>query len=214
MLADRVRIGMYKGLIPIPFVVEDFESGNLDNYIFFTDNTATPILTTNNAYEGQYTLVAEINPEISYFGMYTLTASKYFPTPGYRFSFYIGVEGTNSYEGASFLFGVQDENNYYRLHCASASTGAGHGLDLIKNGESTTLTSTSQSGISLINGVVIVDWKTDGTITVYDENMNQVLSTVDTTFTTGGIGFFDKRETKMEQRIIYYDYVVIEEWIG
>jgi hypothetical protein len=166
-------------------IIDDFEDGDITEYGGDTGNFAvvqSPVQNGSNALESQ-TGGAVIS---------STTGLSTYPGQGDTFRFY--CQNPSSGGRIYTYFGTQSESNTpagYRI-------GVRPGIDdflLQRNdgsGGSTVLGSTS---VSLSTGVwyrVNVTWQTDGTIdaTLFDSGSQIAnISTTDTTYTDGGIGF-------------------------
>ena len=193
MLADRVRMGsgIQKELPPI--IIEDFESGNLNNWIIQYPNVGTVENSRTSVYEGEYSLYMRGGNSGEKDNMiYSLKGLPRYPKKGDTVSF----KYNHISDGVRFIFAMQDINNYYFVHVYNNTAGGSTlAIDKCVDGNTSTISSLTTETYLLDKNIwyeVRVEWKKDGTIilTLLDgEIVKDSISGVDTEFSSGGIGF-------------------------
>lgn len=182
-------------------IIDDFEDGDLSEYFYgFDESNGKAFKITTTSYEGSNALrgSAGANTQAAFFSTSGLPE---YPEAGdtivYRQREEIGDNNHNS-----FFFGVQDnpdsnggllEGDYYVVTFDQENEQLALHRRSSSNGHST-LAKTDQTFSTGVWYKVEIDWGSGGTITVtlYDENgslVNQITGN-DSTFTSGGIGFY------------------------
>jgi hypothetical protein len=165
-------------------IIDDFEDGDLDEY---SGDTAAYTVSTANPFEGDFSLeLSTTSP-----GSRTITRTDVSWGPGDESTLQCWIDREHS---SALLFGVQNADSFYfaRLTDADQDDTA---VEIAKSDNGFTSLSSADLDINRTQFTwlrVVVDWETDGTITVtvYDQtatNLGSVTAT-DTTYGAGGVG--------------------------
>lgn len=174
-------------------IIDDFEDENLDEYNAVSGSKSDLSFNQNDTINGNNSL--EITDPDGNSGLSLLSTSglNYYPKQGDQFEYYFKFLNTGF--NHNFEFGVQSESNNDNLYFIQARESDNNFRILIKvNGNFTELVSGTPTIDTGIWYRVEVDWSNTGDINLkFINNSNGVvksdLSTTDTTYTDGGIGF-------------------------
>lgn len=164
--------------------IDSFEDQDLSEY---SGDTGSFSIQSSDAIDGTYALEATAGSSVE---IISTSGLEHYPEAGDEFSF--RVKHDRASDGATrFYFGVQDTNNYYRLGVEADNQAD---LQVVSGGSATGLDSSSTGDLVADEWMrVVVDWQSDGSITVtfYDESGVELttLSATDSTYSSGGIGF-------------------------
>ncbi|MFB6144450.1 MAG: hypothetical protein ABEJ98_04025 [Candidatus Nanohaloarchaea archaeon] len=172
-------------------IIDDFEDGDIKEWEgqteYYSSNTNSPV------YHGSYSLKG---PSGASQTISSLSGLPNYPEVGDRIKLYSYVQDSQ-YTQARFLFGYKNSSNYYELDINPENSR----LRLLrkKGGSTTTLASDTSFSPKVQWLETEINWDSDGTInlTVWNETGTQLsqLSTTDTSFTSGGIGWKGKSAT-------------------
>jgi hypothetical protein len=189
-------------------VIDDFDDGDLSEYTVYREGPATVVSSPTYSGSGALAFDSTSADAVSMSGLAN------YPTAGDTFS--TRVRWTPGANGAVFAYGIQsyveygDQELYYVLIKPDADQIALKKKDL--SGK-TKLEKNFNVGMSADTWYNLeVDWQTDGThtVTLYNDADGQVtqLSSTDTTWTDGGVGFYGRELNSAAT--VYFDEAVVD----
>jgi hypothetical protein len=169
--------------------IEDFE-GDLNAY---SGDTGNFFLDTNQFQNGSQSLRASQSGS-----RITRDPKPSDPSPGDTWEFY--TYPTSNYAGMYMLFGVQNDTDFYGVKFSPNNS-----FDIIIDSDENKLD--SQGADSITNEWIRIEisWKEDGTISAIaeDSSNNEIgnISTNNTTYTSGGIGWFRRQSSGSDSHV-------------
>jgi len=192
-------------------IIDDFEDGDISEYTKDYFGSGDPYsVTTAAAYEGTYGLEENQPDDNDTYYLYSTSGLPEYPSSGDTFQIknYMDSSSGDNWQ-CYFLFGVSSNNdNNYRLVWGPRDDK----FRLYKDGDNYVELASTPFDWTLHNdqwNTVEIDWKGSGdiTCTMYGPNDSQIvqISTVDTTFLSGGIGFVGSGSASDASNTIYWD---------
>lgn len=165
-------------------IIEDWSEGSLPSYWTTVEGSGPTVVNKTIGSGTQYALGAS-NGNSGDCRIINTDESIPYPQQGSTFGYFSRPYVTQAPVHPEMMFAVQDANNYYAVRPLN--------LNIIKSsgGQRNTLASKDIDD-PLDDRFIEISWDTDGTITVSivdDSGSTQTVSTTDTEFNTGGIGF-------------------------
>lgn len=177
------------------YVVEDFEDGDLSEYngeVSYFD------IVSSNVYEGDRALYGAQENTMGR-DMYSLSGLEHYPEAGdtlwVRMRFDPAAKHINS---KHFRFGMQSRDDYYQITLDERGY---YNQSLVRD-DGTTIAEVETGTLPAEEWLTVkIEWETNGdfTVTGYDSADTELFTMTgsDTTYSSGGIGFFDSgKDTK------------------
>lgn len=198
LLSEGVQLGKSTSSSVQPWIIENFEDGDVSEYNFVSGESNATIA-TDRVYDGSHAL------KIS--GDAKLFRPKYSRTPTQGTKFSGRVKASNGSPLALFTYGVQDKNNFYAARLRYDTDK----ISVLKkeNGSWTELTGHYPNFTFKQNQwyEIQLSWTETGdhVLTVSGDGNSAAASSIDGTWSTGGIGFWCFGGGS---GVVHFDYVI------
>lgn len=198
LLSEGVQLGKSTSSSVQPWIIENFEDGDVSEYNFVSGESNATIA-TDRVYDGSHALKVS--------GDAKLFRPKYSRTPTQGTKFSGRVKASNGSPLALFTYGVQDKNNFYAARLRYDTDK----ISVLKkeNGSWTELTGHYPNFTFKQNQwyEIQLSWTETGdhVLTVSGDGNSAAASSIDGTWSTGGIGFWCFGGGS---GVVHFDYVI------